>query len=394
MRRAAEQMRNAASELQRQNAGGAAASGEKAAEALRQIERQLGGSSADAGQRTAGELQLEAQQIAEGQRRIAAETTRLEKDGQGRSADALRRLAAEKDKLASRVDELHRATRQAERDMPRASGAPFRDAAAELQGQQIGNRMRASAQQMRDRASTPAASGQNQSKAQSQAQTERQLSRALDSVVDKLGGSAPGDARRLTDQLDGTREMRDRLNRLEQQVRNAEAEARAARATQRGGSEKSSGQSQQPASDRSGRGNPQGGRQAAGATGSGGDQGGASQRLQQARAEYARELQRSRDTLGRLQAEQRGGLGGSTPEQHEYSRSAPGNEAFKQDFGNWEALRKDVDSAMEQYEAAVSARLARKAAEDRLSAGGSERVPDAYRPLVSRYFEAIAKAKK
>jgi hypothetical protein len=29
-----------------------------------------------------------------------------------------------------------------------------------------------------------------------------------------------------------------------------------------------------------------------------------------------------------------------------------------------------------------------------LSAGGSERIPDAYRPLVSRYFEAIAKAKK
>ena len=43
-----------------------------------------------------------------------------------------------------------------------------------------------------------------------------------------------------------------------------------------------------------------------------------------------------------MQAEQRDG-GGSTPEQHEWSRSAPGNEAFKQDFDRWESLRKDVD---------------------------------------------------
>jgi hypothetical protein len=91
-----------------------------------------------------------------------------------------------------------------------------------------------------------------------------------------------------------------------------------------------------------------------------------------------------------MRAEQRGGLGGSTPEQHEFSRSAPGNEAFKQDFGSWESLRKDIDLALEQFEAAASARLAPKAA-DRMSGGGSERVPDAYRPVVSRYFEAIAK---
>jgi hypothetical protein len=117
--------------------------------------------------------------------------------------------------------------------------------------------------------------------------------------------------------------------------------------------------------------------------------------LQRARDQYRRELQRSREALGRLRTEQqRGDLGGSTPEQHEYSRSAPGNEAFKQDFGGWESLRKDVDLALEQYEAALSARLARKDAAERLSGGGSDRIPEAYRPMVSRYFEAIAKAKK
>ena len=114
--------------------------------------------------------------------------------------------------------------------------------------------------------------------------------------------------------------------------------------------------------------------------------------VQRARQEYLRELQRANETLGRMRAEQRGG-GGSTPEEHEFSRSAPGNEAFKQDFSNWESLRKNVDLALEQFEAAASDRLAPKIG-DRLSAGGSERIPDAYRPMVSRYFEAIAKAKK
>ena len=86
MQRAAEQMRNAANEMQRQNAGGAAASAEQAARALRQLEQQMRGSSASARQRTTGEMQLEAQQIADAQRRIASEMSRLEKDRSGSSA--------------------------------------------------------------------------------------------------------------------------------------------------------------------------------------------------------------------------------------------------------------------------------------------------------------------
>ena len=112
------------------------------------------------------------------------------------------------------------------------------------------------------------------------------------------------------------------------------------------------------------------------------------------REEYARELQRARETLGRLQGTPRDSLGGSTPEQHEWSQSAPGNEAFKQDFGRWESLRKDVDSAIERHERAVSAQIAKKNAEDRLSAGGSDRVPDAYRALIARYYESLARVKK
>jgi hypothetical protein len=42
----------------------------------------------------------------------------------------------------------------------------------------------------------------------------------------------------------------------------------------------------------------------------------------------------------------------------------------------------------------VAGRLSNAVAKDRLRAGGSERVPDAYRDRVSRYFESIAIKKK
>jgi hypothetical protein len=115
------------------------------------------------------------------------------------------------------------------------------------------------------------------------------------------------------------------------------------------------------------------------------------QRLEQ---EYQRELQRARGALAQLgEGEQRGGAGG-TPEQHEFSRSAPGTEAFKQDRSAWESLRTDVDAALEKYDAAVSDRLARSRAADRFSAGGSERVPERYRRQIAKYYEALAKAKE
>ncbi len=100
--------------------------------------------------------------------------------------------------------------------------------------------------------------------------------------------------------------------------------------------------------------------------------------LQRLRDEYARELQRTRETLGRMEGEQRSGQNMSTPETHEFSRSAPGTEAFKQDYSSWETLRRNVDLAMERYEASVSQRR-HAPPRDRLDAGGSDRVPDAYR---------------
>ena len=49
---------------------------------------------------------------------------------------------------------------------------------------------------------------------------------------------------------------------------------------------------------------------------------------------------------------------------------------------------------MEQHDASVSRRLAGKIAEARLSAGGSDRVPEEYRQFIAKYYESLAKVKK
>jgi hypothetical protein len=357
MRDVTEQMRNAAGDLQRQNASGAAESGQRAAEQLRRIEQQIRGGSAAAQERARGDLQLEAQQIAQEQRRIASEAERLENVQGAAAGDARRRLAEEKERLAGRVDELRRRARQLSGDKGAGKeGAAAGEAAKSLERERVAERMRETAKQMRG--------------GEGGAEGERQLARALDNVKEQLGGGAQSaDGRQLSEQLEQTRAIRDRLNTLEQQIREAEAR------------EKAEGRGQPGQAGRAGEGR--------------GGQGEAGRELERLRQEYQRELQRARDTLAKLSASQpRDGSGNATPEQHEFSRSAPGTEAFKQDRSGWESLRKDVDRAMERYEASASKRLPGTNADARFSAGGSERVPDRYRDLVAKYFEALAKGKK
>ena len=350
MRDAAEQMRAATNEMRRDNAEGAQQSGERAAEQLRRLEQQMRGAGADAQQRHAGELQSQAQQIAQEQRRIAAEVERLEKSG-GDGAEARERLAAETERLAGRVDELRRAAEAASgakgtKETKETKGTQGAAAAAadEIQRQRIAERMRESATQTRTGGSGAA--------------VNRQIAQALDQVVDKLGG-AGAEVRQLSEELDRAREMREKLDRLEKQMAAAQG--------------KDDGQ------------------------------------VEKLRQQYDQELRRTRDTLARMGersqgqgpapsnrdgAEQRDGLGRSTPEQQEFSRSAPGTEAFKQDRSGWASLRKDIDQALEQHEAAISKRIASNLAEAKLSAGGSDRVPEAYRQSIARYYESLAKVKK
>jgi hypothetical protein len=354
LRGASDRMRSAAGELERQDPAAAADRAEQAASALRRLEQQMRGDSPEARQRAAGGLRMEAQQIADEQRRIAGEAGRLEKGSGPADADAWRRLAGEKDKLADRVDRLQRSAEDLAAEQKQGAQAieAGRTAAAvqALQQQRIAERMRDAAKSMRaesetrpagDRASRP-------TPLRGAAGTEQQIARDLNQVVDQLGGGLdrPED---LSRELDQAQALRERLDTLERQIRDAEAK---------------------------------------------GKPGGPNADLQRLRDQYAKEVRQAREALSRLERSAPGsGLGGITPESHEWSVTDQGTEAFKQDFSHWQSLRKDVDSALERYEASIVARASRKSLQDRLSGGGSDRVPDAYRSLIARYYESLARKK-
>jgi hypothetical protein len=353
IRGASDRMRSAAGELERQDPAAAADRAEQAASALRRLEQQMRGDSPEARQRAAGELSMEAQQIADEQRRIASEAGRLEKGTGPADADAWRRLAGEKDKLAERVDQLQRSAEglaAAQKQGAQATEAGRTAAAAHaLQQQRIAERMRDAAKGMRAESDTRPAGGRasRPTPLRGAAGTEQQIARDLNQVVDQLGGTER--AEDLSRELDQAQALRERLDTLERQIRDADAK-------EKPGS---------PSAD-----------------------------LQRLRDQYAKEVRQARDALSRLERSAPGsGLGGITPETHEWSVTDQGTEAFKQDFSHWQSLRKDVDSALERYEASIVARASRKSLQDRLSGGGSDRVPDAYRRLIARYYESLARKK-
>ncbi len=226
-------------------------------------------------QRAAGELRLEAQQIADEQRRIAADAARLDKGTSDR--DAWRRLAGDKEQLADRVDDLQRAAEQlsgtsrgADQDSARQQTSR---AARELNEQRIAGRMREGAKEMRDASAAPAPGGRGGKPAPKpgSAEAEQQIARALDRVIDQLNG-ADGTATDLSRALNETRAVRERLDKVERELREAEAKKPA----QRG----------------------QGG--TAGAGPQTGENAGTGD-LQRLREQYAKELQRARETLSRLE---------------------------------------------------------------------------------------------
>jgi hypothetical protein len=357
LRDAADQMRSAANDLRRENPGEAVRSGERAASQLRRLERQMQGGTQGDSARAGEDLKLEAQQIAQEQHRIATESGRLGRNGSGTSVtDARKRLADEKDQLASRVDDLAKRAEQASRESSPSDSKPLADSARTLRTDRIADRMRGGARQLREGQQVPAA-------------TEDDLARALDQVARGMGA-----ADSLSSQLEQTRTIREGLQRAEQRLRDAEARARESK----GASGSGTGESSRATNGRQGN---------AGAGDAGAD-------VERLRNEYQRELQRAEDAMRRLNSgAATGSLGGATPEQQEFSRSAPGTEAFKQDRSGWESLRKNLDTELEKYEATVSDRLSRAKSDQRFSAGGSDRVPDAYSQLIARYFESLAKKK-
>ena len=140
MRDVSEEMRNAASELRRQDPGQASARGNRALEKLRELQQQLESARPEDRRRALGDLQLEARQLADAQRQIASELARTQPGDAGK--DAVRKLAGEQDRLAARASKLQDALKQqaAVKGSPARStnAADARGASAPASGQTAG----------------------------------------------------------------------------------------------------------------------------------------------------------------------------------------------------------------------------------------------------------------
>jgi hypothetical protein len=231
----------------------------------------------------------------------------------------------------------------------------------------------------------------------------------MDRVADRLGeasGSKTANDRKLSDQLARTRELKEDMNELQRRIQRLgrDVQGATAQAAQGKGDPRQAQAGEESRSDAAGAGTagragegagpgagntPQGGQ-----PGAGGDaRADARRELQQLQRQYGermREADRLRQELGRGR---QAGPQGSTPEGQEMVGSAPGTEAFKQDFSRWELLHKDVTLGLERIEASLSQALLERAARDRLKAGAADRAPDDYERAVDAYFRSLAAPK-
>jgi hypothetical protein len=401
MRDISEEMRNAANDLRREDLERASARSGRAGDMLRQLERQLGDKQPNERARRLGDVQLEARQLADAQQRVAAEANRMTK---GTSADELRRIAGDKDRLADRTEALTEAVRRAAnspsgQNTHSGETQALGDAVKQLERQQLDRQMRESAGRLRAQGEA-AVQGQREPRAgqpaaqprvsEADARNEQELLQAYERLADRLSGATgrqDKDADRLSDKMARTQELRQRweeLSRDQQRLRDQAA---------RGGGQDQGGRQSGRASGREGSGQgpdgARGGRE--GSQGSSAGPGGGHD-LTRLRDEQQRQMRQAEELMNELR-QMNPGLAGRTPEGQQMVTSAPGTEAFKQDFSNWELLRKAIDSALEQTEQSLSQSLRERQAKDRLNAGAGDHTPEQYRKLVEKYYQALARRK-
>jgi hypothetical protein len=397
MREVAEQMKSAAGDLQRQDPEQASARSGEAIDRLRELSRQLERTRPDERRRAMGDMQFEARQLADAERRLAAETDRA---GAGPGGEAARRrLAAEQEKLADRTDRLREAARQMS-EPAGGGGDPGEvesrqeasQAAADLEREKVSERMRDAAQALRQPA--PVAR---------QGEQGRELARALDRIAGQLGaaaGTADEETERLSEQLARANELRDHMAELQQTLQELDREARAAQQDgrpQSGEDRQSAGAGQSPGSGQeappTSKPGASGGEGAQGEAGeSGGGRAGRVARLQRQATARMREAERLAGELRQQNPDMKNAP--ATPEDWYPSLSAPGTESFKQDFSKWESLKQNMLLALERVETRLSGQLREREARERLNAGGYEGVSDEYREMVDRYYQSLASPRK
>ncbi|MBK5297316.1 MAG: hypothetical protein JJE40_09165 [Vicinamibacteria bacterium] len=372
LREASEDMRAAASDLRREAPDAARQRSQRALDRLQSVERGLREAGPDQQRRAAGDAQLEARELADRQRQLADDTA---KAGAAAPDDARRRLADEQQRLAERADALNERVQRLEQGETNDRRARERmaEAARAAQRGKLGQQMREIAEGVR-KGDAKVAGGEPQ----------RAVARELDRLADKVGGtSAPGgdrEGKQLADDLSKARELRDRLADLQRQIEAAGKQGESGESGKRGESGKQGERGQQGASGKSG-----------GPGGQGGSGEGGQRRLAELQREYLEQLRNAGELAERLEQASPGtGRAMSTPIDQQMVTSAPGTQAFKQDFSKWETLHKDIALGLERLEVALSQRVVERAARERLRTGATDRVPDTYRSTVDRYYRALA----
>jgi hypothetical protein len=380
LQQASEEMKNAASGLRRQDQGQAAASGQRALDRLRESEKSAGAAAQQNGRdgrgsaaalndqrRRIGDLQLESRQLADAQRRLGREG----RQPSSNDPDASRRRAGEQERLADRMQRLEDSVTQLADDRQRARGDGDRsqqstalaEAARELAREKLAERMKSAA-------------GAESSGRRSPGDPQ-EIARALDRLGDRLGAAAAGESpadRESSERMARARELREQLESVDREL----SELQRNRAPQE--TPGRSGREQGPPMRPGGPGRPDG------RAGSGPTPGRASGQANAASGAW----QRARELVDQLRREEEIGNGAKDLEAFNPGLSAPGTEAFKQDFSKWERLKAQLSAALERVETDAAARLRARQADDRLNAGGSLAVPEQYRGMVGDYFRALA----
>jgi hypothetical protein len=440
LRQASEEMQGATSDLRRQDPNQASSRGTRALEKLKELEQRMRSAQPNDRRRALGELQLESRQLADAQRQIAREGQQSSQQ----NADGARRRSAEQNRLADRMQRLEQSVRQLAEGAQGGEGAEpeerkaLGDVSRELDRQKLSDRMRNAARADAQKGDAQAADGQKgegqksdgqnadapkgdsqgqagQDRAQGQqragAREGEEIARQLERVAERLGAATgqSAESRRLSEQLARNRELREKLNEVDRQLaemrKNAGERAEAGReqqgqpqpgqeqgsqpqqgepgATQRGGDPQQQQQGERSPSSQGQQG--QTGQDGPGNSGRGGE-------IQRA-DEQGRPWDQARELVDELRRED--GTG-STPEMTRFNPgiSAPGTEAWKQDFTKWEELKKQMEIALEKAESSLASQLREQQSKDRLNAGATQAVPDAYRRLVDKYYRSLASKKK
>jgi hypothetical protein len=290
----ADDMRGATGDLRRSDPAGGRARGNDALDKLKRLERRL--SAGVDGRKERGDLQLDARELADAQRGLAARLREMPPDAASRPADRLRQLSAEQERLAERARSLQDRARQ-------GSDAASAEAIAR---QRLPERMQASANALRDAPKPP----DPKREATAQDEIARDLDRAAD-VLQAGARSKDGASQEMSAALSKARELREKLDAITQEL-------------QKPGT---SGQRNHLRDE-------------------------AVRELQRAR-ELIDDLRRQDPSLS-------SGGPGFTFEGQGMTFSSPGTEAFKQDFARWQALRDQATGALARVESALSTRLQEK----------------------------------